>query len=88
MDITCDGVVIRETDYKDNDKIVTFLTAEYGKITVLAKGVKSIKSKNSSAVQLFCSSTFEMAEKNGRYTLKSANLLDSFYAVTDNIERF
>lgn len=88
MDITCDGVVIRETDYKDNDKIVTFLTAEYGKITVLAKGVKSIKSKNSSAVQLFSSSTFEMTEKNGRYILKTANLLDSFYAVRDNIERF
>lgn len=88
MDITCDGVVIRETAYKDNDKILNILTADYGKITVLAKGVRSIKSKNSPAVQLFCSSSFELAEKNGRYTLKTASLKDSFYSVRDNIERF
>lgn len=88
MDITCDGVVIRETEYKDNDKILTFLTADYGKITVTARGVRSIKSKNSPAVQLFCSSTFEMTEKNGHYTLKTATLNDSFYAVRDNLECF
>ena len=88
MDITCDGVVIRETEYGESDKIVTFLCAEYRKITVMAKGVRSIKSKNSSAVQLFCASTFEMVEKNGRYTLKTASINDSFYSVRDNIERF
>lgn len=88
MEITCDGVVIRETAYGENDKIVTFLTAEYGKITVMAKGVRSIKSKNSSAVQLFCSSSFEMVEKGGRYTLKTATVNDNFYSVRDDIERF
>ena len=88
MEITCDGVVIRETEYGESDKIVTFLCAEYGKITVMAKGVRSIKSKNSSAVQLFCASSFEMVEKNGRYTLKTATVNDSFYSVRDDIERF
>ena len=88
MEITCDGVVIRETEYGESDKIVTFLCAEYGKITVMAKGVRSIKSKNSSAVQLFCASSFEMVEKNGYYTLKTATVNDSFYSVRDNIERF
>ncbi len=88
MEITCDGVVIRETEYGEADKIVTFLCAEYGKITVMAKGVRSIKSKNSSAVQLFCASSFEMVEKNGRYTLKTATVNDSFYSVRDNIEHF
>ena len=88
MEITCDGVVIRETEYGETDKIVTFLCAEYGKITVMAKGVRSIKSKNSSAVQLFCASSFEMVEKNGRYTLKTATVNDNFYSVRDNIERF
>lgn len=88
MDITCDGVIIRETAYGESDKIVTFLTAEYGRISVMAKGVKTITSKNSHAVQLFCYSTFEMTEKNGRYTLKTGTAKDTFYAVRDNIERF
>ena len=88
MDITCDGIVIRETSYGESDKILTLLTGAYGKITVAAKGVRSIKSKNSSAVQLFCYSYFELVEKNGRYTLKTATINDSFYAVRDNIECF
>ena len=66
MDITCDGIVIRETLYGESDKILTLFTGAYGKITVAAKGVRSIKSKNSSAVQLFCYSYFELVEKNGR----------------------
>lgn len=88
MDITCDGIIIRETAYGEKDKIVTFLTAEYGKISVLAKGVRSISSKNSHAVQLFCFSTFEMTEKNGRYILKTATVINTFYGVRDNIEAF
>lgn len=88
MEIACDGMILRETAYGESDKIVTFLTAERGKITVFAKGVRSIKSRNAHAVQLFCHSDFELAEKNGRYTLKSAELLDSFYPVRDNVECF
>lgn len=88
MDICCDGVVIRETAYGDNDKIVTLLTDTLGKITVTAKGVRSIKSKNSAAVQLFALSQFELTGKNGRYTLKTALLNNSFYALRDDINRF
>lgn len=88
MDITCDGIIIRETAYGEKDKIVTFLTSEYGKISVLAKGVRNINSKNSHAVQLFCFSTFEMSEKNGRYVLKTASVINTFYGVRDNIEAF
>lgn len=88
MDITCDGIIIRETAYGEKDKIVTFLTGEYGKITVLAKGVRNINSKNSHAVQLFCFSNFEMTEKNGRYTLKTATVINTFYGVREKIEAF
>lgn len=88
MEITCDGIIIHETTVGESDKIVTFLTADYGKITVSAKGVRNMKSKNSSAVQLFCSSSFEMLEKNGRYILKTALINDSHYAVRSSIERF
>ncbi|MBR5528770.1 MAG: DNA repair protein RecO [Clostridia bacterium] len=88
MDICCDGVVIRETAYGESDKILTLLTDKLGKITVSAKGVRSIKSKNSSGVQLFANSSFELTEKNGRYTLKTAILQNSFYALRDDVTRF
>lgn len=88
MELTLSGLVIRDTLYKENDKIVTFLTAERGKITVFAKGVKSINSKNSPAVQLFCYSNFELNEKNGRYLLTGAEVQDNHYTLRGDLERF
>ena len=38
--IVTKGVVLRETETKDADKILTVLTAERGKIPVIAKGVR------------------------------------------------
>ncbi len=82
------GVVIRETLVKDSDKIITVLTGNLGKISVLAKGVKGIKSKNASGVQLFCYSEFELIEKNGRYTLKTAVLKHGFFGVRTDVLGF
>jgi len=88
LDITTDGLVIREVLINDNDKLLTILTSEYGKISVMAKGVKGIKSKNASAVQIFCYSTFELLKNGERYSLKTAQLKESFYEIRDNMLAF
>ena len=36
------GIVIKETSYKDNDKIITILSDELGKVSVMAKGAKRL----------------------------------------------
>ena len=40
------GLVVRETDVGEYDKILTLITREVGKITVTAKGAKSLKNRN------------------------------------------
>ena len=40
-----DCVVLKKINYGDSDKIVTLLTDELGKITVMAKGVRKISSR-------------------------------------------
>jgi len=82
------GIVIREVQYKESDKILTVLTGSLGKITVYAKGVKNIKSKNSASVQLFCHSEFELVETGGWYRLKTAILKNSFYGLRSDALRF
>ena len=37
---TTKGLVLRETEYKDHDKILTILTEDAGLVTVRAWGVK------------------------------------------------
>ena len=37
--LLCPGVVLRRTDTKEADQILTLLTAEHGRISVIARGV-------------------------------------------------
>ena len=37
MYLKTEGIVLRETEYKDNDKLLTVLTRNNGKITVKAR---------------------------------------------------
>lgn len=85
---TVDGLVIRECAAGESDKILTVLTSELGKISICAKGARSIKSKNLSVCRLFTYANFEYYEKNGRRWLASGSVIDSFFGLNSNMEGF
>ncbi len=85
---TCDGLVIRVSDYGENDKLLTVLTAEHGKILVTAKGARSVRSKMLPMSHLFVYANLEYYEKNGRKWLSGGSVNDSFYAINSDIESF
>lgn len=88
MRATCDGLVIRETDYGDSDKLLTVLTAEYGQMTVIAKGARSSKSKVMPLCRLFTYANLEYYEKNGRRWLSGGSVNDSFFGISADIRGF
>ena len=88
MEIKTDAIVLRSIDYKDNDKILTLFSPTLGKITAGIRGVKKPKARLSFAAQPFCFSEYVLAEKGGRYTLTSAYLHESFFALRTDILRF
>ena len=46
------GIVIKKNSYQESDYFITLLTPNMGKISCLAKGVKSIKSSRLGSLQL------------------------------------
>ena len=46
------GIVLTRVDYGEADRIITMLTPE-GKITLMVRGVRRIKSKLAGGVELF-----------------------------------
>ena len=52
------GLVVREIQTGEYDKILTVITEEMGRISISGKGVRSLKSKHMPATQLFCYSSF------------------------------
>ena len=51
--VSFEGVVIKKSNFSEADKIVTIFTKEFGKITVLAKGLRRLSSKRSGSLDLF-----------------------------------
>ena len=67
MTIRTRGLIIRETDVSDYDKMMTVLTAEHGKISVFGRGVKRYTSPYFHAAQLFCYSDFLLFARKQYY---------------------
>lgn len=51
--IVTHGIVLTRTDFGEADRIITLLTPDQGKIRVMAKGVRRIKSKLAGGIELF-----------------------------------
>ncbi|HDU1200630.1 TPA: DNA repair protein RecO, partial [Listeria monocytogenes] len=61
----CEGIVIRQTSYRESDKIVRMYTREFGKIGVVARGAKKTKSRLAAVTQLFTNGYFTFFGSNG-----------------------
>lgn len=48
-----EGIVLKSMDYGEGNKIITLFTREYGKVAIVAKGAKKIKSRFNVSTQVF-----------------------------------
>lgn len=80
--------MLRAIDYGENDKILTLLTAEQGRITAGIKGVKKAGAKLKFAAQPFCFAEYILACSGDRYTVVQASECESFYELRSDLNRF
>ena len=88
MEFKTDGLLLRAADYGENDRMVTLLTAERGKVSAAMKGVRKAGAKLRFASQPFCFAEYVLAEKSGRRTVISASLHDGFFGLREDIGAF
>lgn len=86
MFIKTEALVLRETEYKDHDKLLTLLTKEHGKLTVRARGVKGKTSKLKAGCQLLCYSEFTLKDYQGFYYVSEAEPLQMFPELREDLE--
>lgn len=73
------GIVIKETTYKDNDKIITILTDSLGKISCMARGAKKTNSPILASSQYLVYSEFILYKGTSYYYINSADVISTFY---------
>ncbi len=79
------GIVIRNTQFRDSDAMVTVLSNE--KIySFLARGVLKIKSKNASSVNLYNKSKFTLTKNKDGFSLRTGEVINSYKTSRKNLE--
>jgi DNA repair protein RecO (recombination protein O) len=73
------AIVLRRTNYGEADRIIQVITPEYGKITVMAKGVRREKSKLAGGIELFSRSDITVASGKGEMGTLTGARSEVFY---------
>ncbi len=81
-----EGIVLRETDTKETDKILTVLTRSEGKLSVIARGARRKNSRIAAAAQLLVCSEMTLFQKGNWSILDDASTIELFSGVRQDVE--
>lgn len=83
------GIVIGIANSSDNDKVLTVLTPDLGKISVFCKGAKKSKSAllNCAEYLAFSDMIIFQSPNNDTYSLNSGEVIELFYNIRIDIEK-
>ena len=76
MYLTTRGLVLRTTEYKETDRILTILTDHDGLLSVKARGVRSNRSKLKGACQLLTYAEFTISDARGFTAITEATAIE------------
>ena len=80
-------MVLREMPLGEADKLLTVLSEEEGRISVVAKGAKKPSSRFLAAASVFAVSDMELVKGKSMYILRNANLIKSFYGLREDLDK-
>lgn len=86
--VNTQGIVLSRTDYGEADRILTFLTPDQGKVSVIAKGVRKQKSKLAGGIELFSISDISyIVGRKDISTLISTRLVKHYGDIVKDMDR-
>jgi DNA repair protein RecO (recombination protein O) len=86
--LTTEAIILSRIDYGEADRILTLLTPHYGKLSLLARGVRRVKSKLAGGIELFSVSEITFIQGRGAMgTLVSTRLAKHYDAIVKDLDR-
>ncbi len=82
---TTQGIVLRRADYRDNDRVLTLLTPDRGRVDVTARGCRKPRSPLLAASDLFAMGEYVLYKGKGHEMVTGCELTDSFYPLRSDI---
>ena len=86
--IATQAIMLKRMNYGEADRIVTVLTADNGRLSMLAKGVRKSKSKLAGGLELFSVTDINYIDgKSDLKTIISTRLKEHYSNIVSNVER-
>lgn len=82
------GVVIRQRELAEADRILVLYTGERGKLSAVAKGIRRARSKLAASLQLFTHAEIQLAAGRTLEVVTQARAADTFYNLRNNMARY
>jgi len=79
--------ILKKTDLRETDQVFTVFTKDFGKLKILGKAIRKIKSKLRAGAELFYLSEIEFIQGKNHKTLTDAILIDKFKDIRENLDK-
>jgi len=84
---TTTGIILKKRDFGDQDRFITVLTKDRGKITCLAKGIRKISSRRNPPIELLNRVNLSFWKSNYYYYLTQTVLEERFAELKSTMDR-
>ena len=85
MKIKTEGLLIKQQNIGEQDKLVTVLTKDLGVIRAFVRGAKNIRSPKSAATGLLCYSNITLFQNKEKYIIDDASVIEMFFDLRKDV---
>ena len=82
-----EGIILSRKNYGESDRILIVLSKNFGKLSLLAKGIRKIKSKKRGHLEIFSKIKFSAAKGHGLDIMTEAETINDFSGVRINLNK-
>lgn len=85
--VSTQALVLRSVNWRENDRIITLLTPERGRVEALVRGCRKPKSALMAASQLFTLGNYVLFKGKGHEMVVSCEVIDSYYPLRNDYDK-
>jgi DNA repair protein RecO (recombination protein O) len=82
----CRGIIINKRDFGEADRYITIFSENFGKISVLLKGIRKSKTREQSSADVLTLSKFTFYKKGENFILTNILTLDAYREIKENLD--
>ena len=84
---TSEGIVLARKNYSEADRILIVFSERFGKLSLLAKGVRRTKSRKRAHIEIFSRINFSAVSGKGLDVVTEVEVIDFFSDIRNNLKK-